>query len=291
MPTQLPTAQADLDKVIAFAQQKGKTVANPQTLAMEIKTAWVEATGLDTSRYITMTATIPTYDTSDPTRQKWPLTGSKSALLALVGMHVVGSAKGHPEMIWATFEHTDNAPAEAFSYLNTANQTVTVPRNSVGSWQFSASGSTGPFNVERMTFSAPNVLASSGQTIGSSDTLRWKAFGAASDVSPNPISGNTPASNAEIISINNSVIEQLSAGDVRRHYIMTGATWTILGQSPNGDGSNQVGTSQLANTTMETYQQTLNSQHDTSNNCFACHRTNTTSVSRIFRALTPLSLP
>ena len=78
------------------------------------------------------------------------------------------------------------------------------------------------------------------------------------------------------------------AGDVRRNYVMTGATWTILGAAPNA--TNQVGTSQLANTTMEIYQQGGNSLKNPDSNCFARHKTNTTSVSRIFRALAPLPL-
>ena len=33
-----------------------------------------------------------------------------SATMALVGLHVVGRVKDHPEMVWATFEHYANAP-------------------------------------------------------------------------------------------------------------------------------------------------------------------------------------
>jgi hypothetical protein len=286
MPTKFPTAQSDLDKVAAFAAQHGKTLSRPEALAIELKTAWIEAAGLDTSKFLTMTATIPTYDTSDAT--KWTSTGSRVALLAMVGMHVVGSTKGHPEMIWATFEHVDNAPPAAYTYVNTSNQVVTVPQSTAGSWLFSTNGSTGPFNVERMSYVSPNIVASDKNTIGASDTLRWKAWGAASDVSPNPIAGSAALSNSDVISSNNSVIGQLVPGDVRRNYIMTGATWTIGGAAPGVN--NQVGTSQLANSTMETYQQSLDTLHRSDNNCFACHRSNTTGVSRIFKSITPLSL-
>lgn len=55
---------------------------------------------------------------------------------------------------------------------------------------------------------------------------RWKAFGGGSDVSPNPLDSSTAASNTEIISINNSVAGMLASGDVRKNYVMTGATWT-----------------------------------------------------------------
>lgn len=33
-----------------------------------------------------------------------------TATMALVGFHVVGTVKGHPEMVWATFEHKLNVP-------------------------------------------------------------------------------------------------------------------------------------------------------------------------------------
>ena len=41
---------------------------------------------------------------------------------------------------------------------------------------------------------------------------------------------------------------------------------------------------------METYQQSTNTLSNPQNNCFACHRVNTTNVSRIFNSLLPLPL-
>jgi hypothetical protein len=104
---QFPTSQAELDGIVAYAHAHGRTITDPNALAIEIKTAWVETTGLpDPSSYITTTATIPTYDKSNPTH--WVPNGEKTTTLALVGMHVVGSTKDHPEMIWSTFEHQYN---------------------------------------------------------------------------------------------------------------------------------------------------------------------------------------
>jgi len=86
-------------------------------------------------------------------------------------------------------------------------------------------------------------------------------------------------------------------GDVRQNYIMTGATWTIGGASPlplfdspsAGNPGNQVGTSQLSNATMETYQQgTDNTAANGRSNCFSCHTSNTTNVSHVFGPLQPL---
>jgi hypothetical protein len=209
-------------------------------------------------------------------------------------MHVVGSAKGHPEMIWATFEHAGNAPAAGYSYINTLGQTKTVLQNTAGNWLFAANNSAGPFNDVHMQLSAPDILSVTPHTISPSDTLRQKAWGAASDFRPNPLIPSTAASNTEILSINNSVNGMLANGDVRASYILIGSTWTAGGAAPSGSfslvsGGNEVGTSRLANTTLETYEQGSSPLlHSGGMNCFGCHLTNTTSVSNVFPGLQAL---
>ena len=299
--TKFPTTQTELDQIIAFAAAAGpnaKTFPDPEALAVEVKTSWVEAAGLaNLGSYITMQATIPTYDRSNP--NLWTPTGQATVQLALVGMHVVGStgsttsAPGHPEMIWATFEHVDNTPNAAYTYINASNQSVPVPQNTAGNWLFCASNSAGPFNEMHMRFNPPNIEAVPPFTISPSNTIRWKPWGGASDVRPNPISSpaTTAGSNTEIIAINNSVRLMLAGGDVRANYVMTGATWTIGGASPNGSfpGGNEVGTSRLTNSTMETYQQGTSSLFASGGaNCFGCHVTNMTIVSHMFGPVKPL---
>lgn len=130
------------------------------------------------------------------------------------------------------------------------------------------------------TATGGDIQATTGFTISPSNTIRWKAFGAASDVLPNPIDGTIAASNTEIISINDNILGMMSSGDVRNNYYMTGATWTIGGFPPvpvfgfptPSNLGNQVGTSQLANTTMETYQQGVDpTSNNGGSNCFLCH--------------------
>jgi hypothetical protein len=207
-----------------------------------------------------MSATIPIYDRSNP--NLWKMTGQKTVQLAMVGIHVVGSTgsaprkpQGHPEMIWATFEHFANAPRAGYSYINTSNSTIPIAQNTNATWLFCATNSGGPFNQEHMNFlSPPNIQANTGSgfTISPSDTLRVEPFG---------IDGSNASSNTEVISMNNHVRGMLISGDVRSNYIMTGATWTPFGSPPcPGCG---VGTNLLSNTTMETYQQ--------GSNCFNCH--------------------
>lgn len=288
-PMLFPTTPDDLNRIISFGLAHKQAFPEPNALALVVKSSWVETTGLDASKYVTMTATIPTYDTSDPTR--WVQNGSRQARLALVGMHVVGSAKDFPAMIWATFEHADNTRNAQFPYTRADGTTVTMAMSLDGSWLFSTTPPTATPNQVRMFADGRDIQAVPGQTIGPSDVLRVNPWG-----TPYPTTQNERGffadENSSIIGFNRSVIGMLADGDVRKHYRMIGATWTITGFAPN-DG-NQVGTKQLANSTIETFFQP--------SNCFACHKGNMLGtlagpppsppvgegLSHIFGPLTPL---
>ncbi len=277
-PTQFPTTEEHLAPIIAFAAASGRTLIDPQALAVEVKISWVEAEGLaNPNDYITTEASIPVYDMSKP--EQWVKTGDRRAVLAMVGMHVVGSTAGHPEMIWATFEHQSNMPNGEYRYIDTNNNIKSVARDTSGDWLFSTNGAAGPFNQAHMSWSEGNIDANTGEgfTISPSDTIRWKAWGSAS---------TKASANTDVISINNTVRSLLAGGDVRRNYILTGATWTIGGGEPTE--TNQVGTNKLANGTMETYHQGSDASAMTGSNCFTCHTTNSTSVSAIYNPLKPL---
>ncbi|HEV2853698.1 MAG TPA: hypothetical protein VHC97_12920 [Thermoanaerobaculia bacterium] len=279
--TKFPVTQADLDAITNFAAANGQPpVIDSEALAIEIKTSWIESSSLaDASTFIQMKAIVPVYDTSDP--NDWVQTGTTTKMLAMVGMHVVGSTgstnpannvnHGHPEMLWATFEHLSNDPSAAYTYNKTPSGTGSIPQNTTGDWLFTANGSAGPFNQPHIQLGGSgHILSVSPFTISPSDTLRVKPFG---------MDGTSSLSNAEVISLNNTVRSLLDPADVRRNYFHEGTTWTIFGASPT-PSSNQVGTKKLSNTTMETYTQ--------GGNCFNCHGTNTTAVSHIFDDTDPL---
>jgi len=284
-PGQFPTTSADLTNTLNFAAAHGKAASSfpdQNALAVEVKSSWVVAASLpNQGNYITMNATIPVYDRSNP--NQWTQTGQQTVLMALVGMHVVGSTSGHPEMVWATFEHTGNVPVGTYTY-NAASGPQTVTQNVAGTWLFSATNSAGPFNVAHMTASGPpNVITSSPNpaggtfTISASDTLRIEPWG---------IDGSQAGSNTEVISMNEHVTGMLAGGDIRGNYLMTGATWTPFGSNPSGSNDG-VGTNKLSNSTMETYAQ--------GSNCFDCHQNLTpnlpnvtTEVSHIYPAIKPL---
>ncbi len=265
-----PTNQGDLTQITNFALTAPApfptTFPDGAALAVEVKSAWVEAAGLpNLSSYITMTATIPNY-TQTSTTTWTQQSGQKTVQLALVGMHVVGSAAGHPEMIWATFEHVANTPRAPYQYINASGTTVTVSPTvsnlpAIGGtslpWLFSAAGAASPspgagalgcnnppappspptFNNENMSYDAtstpePTIVANPPSTISPSSTIRWKAFGGPCDVVPNPVDPSTAASNTEIISIDNDISSMLLSGDVRGNYVLSGATWTVSGMAP-----------------------------------------------------------
>jgi hypothetical protein len=315
LPLLFPVNQPDLNKVIAFAAAHGKTFADPNALAVELKTAWVRAKDLkDVESYITTFGTVPKYDETSPT--KWTKIGTETVKLALIAMHVVGSAAFHPEMIWATFEHVCNAPNEAYEYMAPGNTKLLVPRDSSGDWLLCQNPvpAAGPFNRPHMAMVGEDIegLTTSSVSffISPSDTLRMKAWGAAFNARPNPLVATAAASNSDIIKVNNAVRGMLPSGDVRGNYIMTGATWTADGFPPKGPfgvatggiSGKEVGTSQLANATMETYQQGPDNLLGTGANCFACHSgvnphatgsqagkpTNSVFVSHIWDTLDPL---
>jgi hypothetical protein len=287
---QFPTSQADLTNISTFAKAHGRTLNDSVALAIELKTSWIEASSLSNPNdYITMDGSVPTYDKTDP--KHWVQNGEHTVKLALVGIHVVGSTAGHPEMIWATFEHVGNSPDATYAYINNSNQAVPVNRNTSGTWLFCATNASGPFNEIHQTNSlgSTDITAIGAFNISPSNIIHWKPWGAGFDQTPNPIDTSSSVSNTEIISMNNSIRGMLAAGDVRGNYILRGATWTT-GGPPSGHfpTGNEVGTSRLANTTMETFQQGSDTLASSGSNCFSCHSTNTVSVSHLFGPTKPL---
>lgn len=302
--TAFPTTAAQLKQITDFAsQQLHKQVFDPTALAMELKISWVDAATVPNPHdYITMLANVPTYNFSvPPVNGIWPTGPVQQKLLAMVGMHVVGSAAGHPEMIWATFEHVNNAPNGAYSYRNKAGMVTNVPLNPQGKWLFS-NGTANPFNVENLKTVSTGIqqVNSTGPKPVSSNTIRTFAWGGAQ--------GDAGLeNNTEIISLNNTVISMLG-NDIRKNYVHIGSVWT-QGQIPP-TGTNQpkpptpplpatpipqaaqsIGSVLLSNATMETYHQVIPNPPTytpaTGFNCFSCHNTGTNTASGA--NLSPLS--
>lgn len=292
-----PTTQAELDTIQTAA---GTTFKDGIALAMELKTSWVDAASVNKSKYLTITATVPNYSQSSTTT--WTLNGTETVELALVGIHVVGTVAGHPEMVWATFEHVDNAPDKGFTYTNTSGTTTTTSFPASGSWVFASSGVKDSNHVDELAHvSSGNIVATGSAPIGPSDVVRIVPWGslAASNIPAgmgqsaiDDIVSNT----TDVLSLNASINDALSAvGDVRANYVLVGGIWSQKGQIPTS-GTNDFlrGTLAAANATMETFHQFPDANNGfVSQNCFTCHSGTTgqgITTSHIFSGLQPLVL-
>jgi hypothetical protein len=80
--------------------------------SLELKSSWkIVQKGEDTSRFFTTDAMVPILSLSaDGKVQVDTSKPPKKERVALLGIHVVGVVDGHPEFIWATFEHDQNSP-------------------------------------------------------------------------------------------------------------------------------------------------------------------------------------
>jgi len=285
LATTFPTTAADVALV-----EKTSGVVFPDAVAtvLELKTSWVDASTLDnTDNYIILEAMVPVYDRSDP--QKWTYTGSsEQKTLALVGMHIVGTVNGHPEMVWATFEHVRNAPDQSYYYTKPDGTNVSVPYDSSGNWTFMESGGAATMDVvENANVKNGDIVANGSAPIGPVDVVRLNPWGSL----PNDTSSGV--NNALLIELNQTVLAQLAkVDDVRSHYVQVGGIWSQLGQIPTGGTDSFLrGSLYLANATMETFHQYPDDNGFVSENCFSCHGTSSgesINVSHIFGALAPL---
>lgn len=281
---QFPTTEVDLRRITTYAKRTyGAEINNPNALTMELKSSWVRVgDGMDASQYITVKADIPKYEKKSATEWTWDGTSlEKGATLAMVGIHVVGSVKGHPEMIWATFEHVNNAPNADFQYKDSDGSVTTHSSfNSDGTakkkkWLFFDDGTKKSANQMRMELEGKDLIAEKNMTIGPSNTYRTHAWG--------NISGAIEE-NTSILSLNESILGKLETGDIRKNYILIGSVWTTNGVPGVGDQKPVYqGSKKLANATMETYFQYKQ--------CFDCHQGGEINgLSHIFSEIKPLPI-
>jgi len=197
--------------------------------------------------------------------------------MALLGMHVVGVVKNHPEFIWATFEHKDMAPVydKKTNSVTAANEMLFYEKGTtkgIGGIKWIKNG-TSPV-VPNKAF----IL----YEYGVPKDVNTGAFMATSQAEP--------ANFNNIDNINKCVASNLK--DVFKNYFYNGSIWLDFdGVSPENQAKAIVtrdissalpdslarGSVNLANITMETYTQTFqNDIHDINNgnviSCFFCHQ-------------------
>ena len=230
--------------------------------AQELKAAWkiVEDTD-DTSGWYTRRATIAELTEEDGVVVVSP-TETREVTVALVGLHIAGVVKDHPEFIWATFEHDENAPTltdrQLAAYLRSDSGIDDQPV-SPHDFTFYAAGTT--FENSNQNNAGQLALDEPAQTLTPvTNTFIQYAQG-----------GGRASNRANIRSLNASVLSQLD-DPVASRYFLGGAIWLNArdGLVPNSTQQDLItGSTDLSNVTMETYTQKVLEQR----NCFGCHNT------------------
>jgi len=236
--------------------------------SMTLKAAWkVVAPGENVSTFYTRQAQIALLTVkngkivlSDKTR---------TARVALVGFHVAGAVKGHPEMIWATFEHRNNAPDLRKPLNDMKPDDVVSDKN----WTFYRAGTVFKNCNVNSAGAGALKLDEAKQTL-SPVTQACRIF---------PFGGGNAMNVANIKALNASVLSQLKG--VWNNYFEVGAIWFSAADALKPNCTFQTGSSlecpatpgtpiltgstQVSNTTVETFTQSQSAQ----DNCFACHNT------------------
>ena len=237
--------------------------------SVELKVSWVKTTAIpddQINNYYTSEAYIKT-------------TGEKTKV-ALLGMHVIGVVKNHPEFIWATFEHSDIA--SLYDWTNTTDKDfpVTSPN-------------------EKLFFKQGDTATIKDISWNSSSTAVGKNIFAVYKYGVPRVPGNgfmktnqkEPENYNNVDSINICVASHLK--DVWNNYFYNGSIWLNTdGMTPDQQAEKLVelgnsignvakdsllrGSTGLSNNTMETYTQIFNSEIHTTTinnlaNCFSCH--------------------
>lgn len=218
----------------------------PNTI--ELKTSWRILDSADPA-YYTMTATVAGLSNN-------PVT------LGLVGFHLVINTQLHPEFVWATFEHVNNAPdctnpqpppAAGWSFLS-SDCAMCLQKNGVNGCpqcNFNVAP-TGPFG----TTGPPTQVC--------------RVFSDGTDSGSTTNGNNNDTNRFNIDTLNSQIagfLSQLPSNSpmaVWKNYTLVSGLWTNGGVSSGGTDV-QRGSLEAANTTMETFSQQQNK------NCFSCH--------------------
>ena len=198
----------------------------------------------------------------------------EAVALGLVGLHIVSKTPSHPEFIWGTFEHRNNAP-------DCMNLTEQPPLG--GMWTFFGSRcgidcDTNRYAAEEATqvcrmhpWGDPSLgIFPNNADCNSSPPPDY--FSCMPDVINNVIKPNTDNLRAINASMQ-ALLSSLPKDDPNRlwaNYQLVGNLWTVQGALPP---SLQVqrGSLSSANSTMETYVQNGAVNQTLPNSCFSCH--------------------
>lgn len=254
--------------------------------SIELKTSWKILTEAEQSSgiFYTTTGTVKSPGKSC----------QNNVALGLLGLHIVSKVPSHPEFIWATFEHKNNAP-------DCNNTSATPP---VGdSWTFYGTSCTGDCTTNEYTAGKATQVCRmhplGDPTDGTfpnglnCDSTPPPGYICDEDVQKYIIDPNTLNLGALNQSVT-SMLNGLPAGDANKlwaNYELVGNLWTDQGSLPP-NLQVQRGSLSSANTTMETYVQNGEAGVTNPNNCFSCHNLDgKTLISSPTDATQPVTLP
>ena len=244
--------------------------------SMTLKAAWkVVQPGEDVSTFYTRQAQI-----AKLAMRKGKIVATadtETQTVALVGFHIGGTVNGHPEMIWATFEHQANAPDLPQPMEKMQPNDIVSGKD----WTFYQAGT--PFKQCNLNAAGSGALTLNAQTQTLSpvtQVCRMVPYGGEKPCPPGATDCNIP----NIMSMNASAQSQLN--DVWKNYFEVGAIWfnqldalqpnctfqpgsSLECVPPDKKSPLLTGSMRLSNSTIETFTQVQSTQ----NNCFACHNT------------------
>lgn len=242
--------------------------------SMTLKAAWkVVQPGEDVSTFYTRQAQIAKLGTR---KGKIVATAdTETQTVALVGFHIGGTVDGHPEMIWATFEHQSNAPDLPQPMEKMQPNDVVSSKD----WTFYRAGT--PLKQCNLNAAGSGALTLNvqAQTLSpATQVCRMVPYGG-----EKPCPSGQDCNIDNIKSMNASLQSQLN--DVWKNYFEVGAIWfnqpdalqpnctfqpgSSLECVPPDKSPLLTGSMRLSNSTIETFTQVQSAQ----DNCFACHNT------------------
>lgn len=177
-------------------------------------------------------------------------------LVALVGFHIAVVVNGHPEAIWATFEHVNNSPFVAAGQLRD---------KAVADEDFTFYAAKTPMQDANINGKPVLTLDESTQKLTpvTQVALQYR-LGGGSSVNQNNIDG-----------LNARMHARLPANSIWRNYFEVGAIWFSQKEAlkpdwnPNSGEDLITGSTTLSNSVIETFTQHIESE----NECFSCHNT------------------
>ncbi|QOZ66595.1 hypothetical protein WN72_09575 [Bradyrhizobium arachidis] len=259
--------------------------------AVELKSAWrVVPKGNVPENYITVEASVPTLKRKGELLEVDESAPLRSETVALLALHVVFIPEGHPEFVWATFEHVD---ANGTRDLAPAAASQPSPDNGL------PGGVDGPVKAQDFVLYKGGTLASAANQfltdaiMASSFDERHRTFLSGGKPLQTSIYRMFPGSKSvgagmdedeDIVDLNKSMTSlfaQNAPNDPRRNYRLVGAIWmdkperfapgmkieNPAGMTTDDPAAIVAGEDGLSSMAMESFTQ------NSFVNCFSCHDT------------------